>query len=189
MATSLAWPLLASLLILRHKPRPRIGPLGPHLRAIPLGLAVGLPVAGLMALWMMTPLAGVVEAGAVGVRAKVISLGFLEAFVPFAIYVTFVHSLLEEYYWRWFIYGNLRDLMSRPAAHALAAFGFTWHHVVITAQFFPLPWALFFSACVGIGGWWWSLLYERQRTLAGAWASHAVIDAALMVLGWHLLRM
>ncbi len=183
----LAWPLLATLLLFRRPLRPAPAPLERHLRAVPLGLAIGLPIAGVMALWMATPLATVIDAGAVAVREKVIALGFLESFIPFALYVTFVHSLLEEYYWRWFVYGNLRDLVPRPAAHAIAAVGFSLHHIVVTAQFFPLGWALFFSACVGVGGLIWSVLYQRQGTLAGAWASHAVVDAALMILGYHLL--
>jgi len=54
-------------------------------------------------------------------------------------------------------------------------------------QFFDLFWALFFSACVGIGGALWSLLYQRQGTLVGAWASHATVDAALMILGYSLI--
>lgn len=183
----LAWPLLATIYLLKRPVRPQIRPLKRHLRAVPLGIAIGLPIVGLLALWMATPLATVVEAGATGVRHKVTTLGFLDGFVFFAIYVTLIHSLLEEYYWRWFVYGNLRELLPRPAAHAIAAVGFSLHHIVVTAQFFPLPWALFFSACVALGGFFWSLLYQKQGTLAGAWASHAVVDAGLMILGYHLL--
>ena len=184
----LVWPLFATLLIFRRRIRLNLRPIKRHLRALPLGLLLGLPIAGVMAIWMATPLSGVIDAAAVAVRAKVVSLGFLEMFIPFAVYVTLVHSLIEEYYWRWFVYGNLRDLLPRPAAHAVAAVGFSLHHIVVTAQFFPLPWALFFAACVGIGGLIWSLLYQRQGTLAGAWASHAVVNAALMILGHHLLN-
>ena len=185
----LGWPILATLCILRKPLRPPLRPVSRHLRALPAGLLVGLPIAALMALWMaIPPLAEVVIGGAEEVKDKVEDLGFLDHFIPFALYVTFIHSLLEEYYWRWFVYGNLRHCLPRPTAHVLAGIGFSLHHIAVTAQFFPLPWALFFSASVGLGGIFWSLLYQRQGTLAGAWVSHAVVDAALMILGWYLLN-
>lgn len=185
----LVWPVLATLLIIRQPIRPRLRPLSRHLRAVPLGLLIGLPIAALMWIWMQVPLlADVVHAGADGVNQKVSDLGFLDHFIPFAIYVTLFHSLLEEYYWRWFVYGKLRGVVSLPAAHLIAGVAFALHHIAVTMQFFPIGWALFFSLSVGVGGVFWSLLYQKQGTLAGAWASHAVVDAALMVLGWHLLN-
>ncbi len=186
----LAWPLAATVLLLQRRVRPRLRPVARHLRALPLGAATGLAVAGIMAAWMAVPgLAGIVEAGAPGVRRKVEDLGILGHYAAFAVWVSVLHSALEEYYWRWFVFGNLRQLLPLPAAHLVAGGAFTLHHIVVTAQFFPLPWALFFSACVGVGGVIWSVLYQRQGTIAGAWLSHAIIDAALMILGWHLLQL
>jgi membrane protease YdiL (CAAX protease family) len=185
----LLWPILATLLILKRPIRLGLKPISHHLKAIPLGLAIGLPIAGLMWLWMQVPfLAEVVQGGADGVQKKVTDLGFLDHFIPFALYVTLFHSLLEEYFWRWFVYGNLRKVISRPAAHLIAGIAFTLHHIAVTIQFFPIGWALFFSFSVGVGGIFWSRLYQKQKTLVGAWASHAVVDAALMILGWHLLQ-
>lgn len=185
----LLWPLLATFLFLRHRSRLPRKSLREHLSAVPAGLILGLIIAGAMAILMATPVGDVVRAGAPAVKAKVVALGFLESFVWFALFVTLFHSLLEEYYWRWFVYGNLRDVIPRPAAHAIAAIGFSLHHIVVTAQFFPLGWALFFSFSVAVGGWFWSMLFQRQGTLMGAWVCHAVVDAALMILGWHLLTL
>ncbi len=183
------WPFAAAILILRRALAWRERPLRHHLAAVPLGLGVGFSIACVMAVWMVSPYASLVEQAAPSVKSKVDSLGFADQFIPFALFVTVAHSFMEEFYWRWFVYGNLRHLVPGQRAHFLAAFAFAAHHLVVTSQFFPFPLALFFASCVAVGGYLWSQLYERQNSLAGAWASHLIVDAGLMVIGWHLLHL
>ncbi len=184
----LIWPLAATAFILRRPVAWKLRPIAIHLRAIPLGLLMGLGIAGIMAALMASPLGNLVESATGAIEEKVVNLGIQEHFILFAICLSLFHSLLEEYYWRWFVYGNLRNLVSRPTAHAISAVGFSLHHIVVTSQFFPLHWALLFSSAVGIGGFFWSWLYQRQGTIAGAWASHAVVDAALMTVAFILMN-
>ena len=80
------------------------------------------------------------------------SLGFLENFILFAVFITLVHSFIEEFYWRWFVFGRLREVIPLPAAHALAAVTFTGHHVVVTLQYYPVWFALGLAGLVGVGG-------------------------------------
>ena len=169
---------------LRIAPQSRT-PLG---KSLMMGALVGLGIVAVMVVWMYSPLAYLVEAGALGVQEKVGELGFAGRFILLAGFITVFHSLLEEVYWRWFIYGNLRHVIARGWAHALAAIAFTGHHIVVTAEFFPLPFALFLSACVGIGGVIWSLLYERTNSLVAVWISHLLVDAGLMWVGFRLLQ-
>lgn len=183
-----ALPAVVVWLVLRRSIRPR----PPSRRGVGEGLVSGLVLAAAAAI--LYPLLTRLEPDlmsdlAAQVTAKVSGLGIASGgrFLAVAIFYSLVHSALEEYYWRWFVFGNLRDVIPLPAAHAIAALGFTLHHIVITAQFFPIGWALFFSFSVGVGGLFWSLLFQRQGTLAGAWASHAVVDAALMIIGYQLL--
>lgn len=183
------WPFAAAILILKRPFALRSVPLRHHLAALPLGLGVGAAIAGIMVIWMFSPYGSMIEQAAPAVKGKVEALGFADQFIPFAVFITVAHSFLEEFYWRWFVYGNLRHLVPGQRAHLLAALAFAAHHLVVTCQFFAFPLALFFAVCVGIGGFLWSHLYERQRSLAGAWASHLVVDAGLMVIGWHLLRL
>lgn len=184
----LLWPVMATALILKCPIRWKLRPMTVHLRAIPLGLIIGLGIAGMMVALMASPMGNLVAAATGAIEEKVVNLGIQEHFILFAVCLSLFHSLLEEYYWRWFVYGNLRNLVSRPAAHVIAAVGFSLHHIVVTTQFFPLHWALLFSAAVGIGGFFWSWLYQRQGTLTGAWASHAVVDATLMAVAFWLMN-
>jgi len=43
------------------------------------------------------------------------------------------------------------------------------------------------AAGVAVGGLVWSWQYERQNSIAGAWLSHLLVDAAIMYIGYGLL--
>jgi len=114
-------------------------------------------------------------------------LGFKDHFVLFAVFVSVLHSGLEEFYWRWFAYGQLRRKMTRRAAHLVAAVAFGGHHLIITLQFFSVALAFFLTGCVVVGGMIWSIMYERQGTIIGCWVSHLCVDVMLMVIGFQLV--
>jgi len=184
---TVAWPLFACSIILKE-PFPRLaGDLGRRLRAGWFGALVGSAISGAMVGLLATPLGAVVLQSAGAIRVKAQQLGILDHYWSFALFLSLANSAVEEYYWRWFVYGKLRALVPGWGAHALAGAAFAAHHIVVATQFFPLAWGVFLGASVGVGGVIMSLLYERQGTLAGAWACHLVADLGIMGIGYWLL--
>ncbi|MDB4350982.1 CPBP family intramembrane metalloprotease, partial [Verrucomicrobia bacterium] len=99
-----------------------------------------------------------------------------------------LHSLLEEYYWRWFVFGNLhRFLNSKSLAYGVGALGFASHHIVVTTQFFDGPIGWIYGLTVGVAGAIWSWLMVRHQSLIGAWVSHIIVDITLMSVGYYLI--
>ncbi len=100
------------------------------------------------------------------------------------------HSLLEEYYWRWFVFRQLRQLVPLWPAIVVSALGFTGHHVIVLNEFFKeAPWlAWLLSSAVALGGMFWAWLYERTGSLFAPWLSHLLIDAGVFWVGYDLLR-
>jgi uncharacterized protein len=100
------------------------------------------------------------------------------------------HSLLEEYYWRWFVFRQLRQLTPLWPAIIISALGFMGHHVIVLHEFFKqapaMAWALSFA--VALGGAFWAYLYERTQSIFGPWLSHLLIDAGIFWIGYDLLR-
>jgi len=184
---TLAWPVIVFLLIYKRD-LPKLELRDPkHWRSLPLGLLAGAGIAGLMFGLMQTPIGAVVRAGGSNIAQKTTELGVLEHFWIFAIFISIFHSLLEEYYWRWFVFGRLRDLLPRWAAHLAGGAAFSAHHIVITTQFFPSAWGALFGCMVGVGGVIFSLLYEKQKSLAGAWLAHMAVDFGIMAIGYDLI--
>lgn len=182
------WPFAATLVILRESMR-RSKPSPKERRwSLWVGAAFGVAVALLMvALKEFTPMGEVLEQNGLRIRERVDGLGMLDHFLLAAVAISIAHAALEEFYWRWFVYGNLRHLISTPWAHVIAAIGFASHHLVITSQFFPFGFAVFLSTFVGIGGAFWSWLYQKTGTLWGPWFSHMLVDFAIFYLGYRLL--
>lgn len=120
---------------------------------------------------------------------KVSQLGIssVPIFLLFATFLSIFHSLLEEYYWRWFVFTGLKQRFSPIVAGIIGSIAFAGHHYIILSQFFPLPITLLLGTFVGVGGAWWCYSFHKTGTLFGNWMSHALIDAAIMVVGFVLM--
>jgi len=110
-------------------------------------------------------------------------------FAALGLFYSLIHSYLEEYYWRWFVFVRLRDYLTDGQAMLVSSLGFMAHHVILLATFFglssPLTWL--FSAGVAIGGCVWAWLYRHTGNLLYPWISHLIVDAALFSLGYFLV--
>mgnify|MGYP002624006041 FL=1 len=112
------------------------------------------------------------------------------AFILFAVFVSLIHSILEEYYWRWFVFKGLREHTTFGKAVLWSSLAFMAHHVVVLYVYLPgYFWqaAVPFSLGIAVGGAVWAWLYEKTGNIYAAWLSHAVIDAAIFVVGYDLL--
>lgn len=111
-------------------------------------------------------------------------------FAMLAVFISLFHSFLEEYYWRWFVFGELSRRITRPAAYVVASAGFSAHHVLVVLAYFGAeqwPWVVFFSLGVAVGGAMWCWLFERHDSLLAPWMSHLLVDVALLAVGaFHL---
>ena len=156
-------------------------------KASAVGMGSGLLICGAGVLLMLSPVGDMIRAGAGPIQEKGELLGFTEHFLLFAVFISLFHSALEEYYWRGFVFGKLRGRVGLWTSHILAALAFAAHHLVVTWQFFDPPLAIFLAFCVAVGGFLWTLLYQRQGTLLGCWLSHLCVDVLLMVVGYQLI--
>ncbi len=184
----LFWPAAAVLLILREPLIDRTRPKR-HLASLLPGTLFGLLTLGLLFLLIHSgPLAAVLEQSYGRIAEKIHDLGEAERYFAFALFLCLVNSAMEEYYWRWFVFGQSKRLMPVTVAHLVAALGFSSHHIVVLSQFFPFGWALALGACVGIGGAFWSWQAQRYNSLIGPWVSHLLVDIGIVWIGWEALQ-
>jgi uncharacterized protein len=185
---TLVWPVIALCFILQPRNSPLRGlSLNFELKSWCLGAATGALIVGLMFGLMTGPIGEIIASGTSQIRNKAAALGILDHYWAFGLFLALIHSWIEEYYWRWFVYGRLRELLRPALAHLLAGLSFAAHHVVIATQFFDGAWGFILGGLVGVGGIIWSLLYERQQNLIGVWCSHAIVDLGILAIGHKLL--
>jgi len=158
------------------------------------GLATGGGMAGLVLLGYFLALRGGDLAGAaaprIAARVEAVGAGSPARFVLMALFLSLIHSFLEEYYWRWFVFGQLRRWISGPASVLLSSLAFMSHHVIIVYAFLGfgrLWWAtVLFSLAVAAAGAVWAWLYTRNGSLISPWLSHVLVDLAVMAVGYDL---
>lgn len=157
---------------------------------IAFGLAVAAGTLGLYFLWLKHTALFQAVGGRVYAWLAQFNLASPRGFLLMAAFISVPHSFLEEYYWRWFVFGWLRKFVPLSWALTLAALAFMAHHVVVLGVYLEgYFWeaAVPFSLCVAGGGIAWALLYHYTGSLLGPWISHLVVDVSLMLLGYDLL--
>jgi len=184
------FPIFWVWMIQRHRPRP--WPIS--LRGSALGIVFGLTVlVAALALyhgWLKS--APFFITGSAPIQEKIAALGIDAAwkFAALGVFYSLCHSLLEEYYWRWFVFDQLKRLVPLWPAIVISALGFMAHHILVLGTFFgmtsPITWLL--SAAVATGGLFWAWLYHRSGSLLGPWLSHLLIDAAIFIIGYDVAR-
>jgi membrane protease YdiL (CAAX protease family) len=166
----------------------------PGMRGVGMGLAFGAAVScAMFALyWGVLRGSDLVATATPAIRAKVTGAGLnsLAAYVAVGVFYSLLHSLLEEYYWRWFVYGQLRRWTSLLTANVVSSLGFMAHHVLVLGFYFKFdnPATYVLASCIAIGGAVWAWLYQRSGSLLGTWLSHLLIDAAIFTIGYDLVQ-
>jgi len=185
-----AFPVFWVWAVLRR--RPSIRPTS--LKGVAAGIVFGLAVmAATLALYHgLLKSTELIVLAAEPIREKVSGMGLdqLWKYAVLSLFYSLLHSLLEEYYWRWFVFGQLRRFVPFGPAVVVSSLGFAAHHVVVLAIFFgitsPATWV--FSLCVAVGGAVWAWIYERSGSLLGPWLSHLLVDSAIFLVGYDLVR-
>ncbi len=184
-----AFPLVWVLVVQRQRLNLHL----PRRQGLIAGVAFGLVV--MVAMWLLYKFVmmptGLMDEAREPIEAKISGFGLssLLSYAALAIFYSLVHSLLEEYYWRWFVFGQLRRFAALPSAIVISSIGFMAHHVILLGTFFgwtsPLCWI--FSISVAIGGAVWAWMYDRIESLYPPWISHLLVDAGIFVVGWDFV--
>ena len=93
-------------------------------------------------------------------------------FLAIALYISFVNSLLEEFFFRGFIFANLNRISGRVFANIMSAFIFSIYHVAIMGSWFsPL---IFIIAMAGlfVGALIFNYLNEKGGNIYHSWLVH-----------------
>lgn len=169
-------------------------PSWPGQRGAWAGLGFGLLLlAAAVALYALAlrPAGVLASAPAEAVRAKVTSFGAdtWPRYLALGAFYSLLHAAAEEYYWRWFVFGELRRSCRLGWAIAASGLAFAAHHLVLLGVYFgwASPWTFALGAAVAAGGAFWAWLYQRSGSLLGPWLGHVMADVAIFTIGWQLV--
>jgi membrane protease YdiL (CAAX protease family) len=107
-------------------------------------------------------------------------------FVMVAIYISFINSLLEEFFFRGFAFISLKKFASRRFAYIFSAATFSLYHIAIMKSWFtPLLFALLITSLF-VAGLLFNWLNEKDNNIYTSWIVHIGANFAINTIGFML---
>ncbi len=109
-----------------------------------------------------------------------------ENFIWVALYISFINSLLEEFFFRGFAFLSLRRMSSRKFAYCFSSFMFAVYHIAMMVGWFGIE--LIVIALVGlfIGGLIFCFFNEKTGNIYISWLIHMFANFAINTVGFIL---
>lgn len=109
-----------------------------------------------------------------------------EIFIYIAIYITFGNSLLEEFYFRGFIFLNIYKTKYKALAYLFSSLLFAFYHVAIFATWFNFWLILLALLGLFIIGLVFNWLNTKSENFFNSWILHILADVGVMLIGFYL---
>lgn len=107
-------------------------------------------------------------------------------FIWVAIYISFVNSLLEEFFFRGFSFITLKKLTSRRFAYIFSSMAFALYHIAMMIGWFGLPVILISLVGLFIGGMIFNRFDEKSENIYLSWLIHMFANFATNTIGFIL---
>ena len=107
-------------------------------------------------------------------------------FIWVAIYISFVNSLLEEFFFRGFSFITLKKLTSRRFAYVFSSMTFALYHIAMMIGWFGLPVILISLVGLFIGGMIFNRFDEKSENIYLSWLIHMFANFATNTIGFIL---
>lgn len=107
-------------------------------------------------------------------------------FIFVSLYISFVNSLLEEFFFRGFAFITLKRITSRKFAYLFSATVFAVYHIAMMIDWFSLGVFLIIMAGLFAGGLIFNYLNEKSSTVYPSWLVHMFANFAINTIGFIL---
>ncbi len=109
-------------------------------------------------------------------------------FIWVAIYISFVNSLLEEFFFRGFAFLTLKRVSTRKLAYIFSSICFALYHIAMMIGWFGLPVILISLAGLFAGGIIFNAFDEKYGNIYISWLVHMFANFATNAIGFILFN-
>ena len=107
-------------------------------------------------------------------------------FVFVAIYISFVNSLLEEFFFRGFAFLSLKEVSNKKLSYIFSSLAFSLYHIAIMTNWFRLALYMILIVSLFVGGLIFDWLNEKYNNIYSSWLVHMCANFAINTVGFIL---
>ncbi len=107
-------------------------------------------------------------------------------FVFVSLYISFVNSLLEEFFFRGFAFLSLKKFTSRSLAYSISSIAFALYHIAMMLGWFSIVTFVLVMMGLVVGGIIFNFLNEKNEDIYSSWMVHMFANFAINVIGFIL---
>ena len=102
------------------------------------------------------------------------------------LYIIFVNSLLEEFFWRGFFFVEVSSLYGKVLGYIFTGIGFSLYHIAFFYSWFSLPFVLLAALGLFCYSLFMCFLFERYKDLFTCWFIHGLVDIVQIFIALYL---
>jgi membrane protease YdiL (CAAX protease family) len=118
-------------------------------------------------------------------EAASINLGNL---IFIGIYIIFVNSLLEEFFWRGFLFKHLRESIKPWMAYALTGIAFSFYHIMFYYNWFNVVFLIIATLGLAAYATAMNLIFQKYKDLFSCWLVHGIADMAMIFVAFQVFN-
>lgn len=109
-------------------------------------------------------------------------------FVLVAVYISFINSLLEEFFFRGFAFLSLKKFTNRKVSYLFSASAFSLYHISIMINWFTPFLFIILILSLFVAGLMFNWLNERNDNIYTSWMVHLFSNLAINTIGFILFK-
>lgn len=110
-------------------------------------------------------------------------------FIFVAIYISFINSLLEEFFFRGFTFLSLRKVSSRTFAYIFSSIAFSLYHIAIILNWFNIYLFILILIALVIAGLIFNFINEKSQNIYNSWLIHMFANFAINTIGFYMFSL
>lgn len=107
-------------------------------------------------------------------------------FVFVALYISFINSLLEEFFFRGFAFLSLKNVTNRSFAYIFSGLAFSLYHITMMLSWFNIFLFLLLILSLFVAGIFFNWLNEKYNNIYSSWLVHMCANFAINTIGFIL---
>lgn len=107
-------------------------------------------------------------------------------FIYVTIYIAFINSFLEEFFYRGYAFITLKEHVNKIFAHIFSASLFAFYHVGMMLESFHFPVIILMTVGLFCGGLLFNYLTEKSNNIYTAWIVHMFTNFGINTVGFIL---